>query len=218
MEIQDKITAQTKKRMAAIAKKVHPALAPILRAYGEGLKAVEALGKNRPNELVVEIGIRMFAKLRKVAQEYPEIPGSAMTLVYSDLSCPEKEVDAEKAMLEFFHFQRHRRPLSADLKASTMDGEALKRLGRTFGDYGMALSGDGPIKPGKGNQDHADIFIFGLEMGLEKLTADELAEFFNENCWCGNPDHDAAALKKHRKRIQESLYTGVKPAAIVHAE
>jgi hypothetical protein len=56
----------------------------------------------------------------------------------------------------------------------------------------------------KGNSDHCEILELGLNLGLNALTAEELADCFEEVCPCGEP-HDADALKKLRARVCKRL-------------
>jgi hypothetical protein len=44
----------------------------------------------------------------------------------------------------------------------------------------------------------------GLNLGLDSLTDEELADCFDEMCPCGK-DHDADALKKQRTRVRKQL-------------
>lgn len=204
MELLKRIKAGAEKKRAAIAEKVHPALPPMLRGYGEALNAVKAMGKNPPNELVMEIEARMVRELRKLAQEYPEVPISALALIHPDLPDPEKAVDEGKAIPEVLHFNRHLKPLKTDLdSANRGDKQALKRVHRTLQDVVTLHCAQGPLKPTKADLDHTNIFMFGWGMGLEKLTYEELAEFFDQNCWCGKC-HDADALRKQARRIFKS--------------
>ena len=179
----------------------------MLRAYGEGLTAVKALGENPSAELVRKIEARMLSKLRKVAHEYPDCPVSPTALIHPDLLESEKRIDQAKAQAETFHFIRHLKPLSADLEAvNTGNRKARARVYRTAQDLLALNFGQGPLKPPKANLDHADIFTFGWGMGLENLTWEELTVFFDENCWCGEP-HDPNALRRQAMRFAVHFLT-----------
>jgi hypothetical protein len=67
-------------------------------------------------------------------------------------------------------------------------------------DRELVRYGDG-LPPFKGNIDHRILMRRGLAYGLEKATAEELAEFFDLYCPCGKDGHDASDLGKLRKRL-----------------
>jgi hypothetical protein len=52
---------------------------------------------------------------------------------------------------------------------------------------------------------HFDLMAFGLDFGLDKLTADELVNCFDALCTCGMEQHDPENLTKLRKRIYKTL-------------
>jgi hypothetical protein len=114
--------------------------------------------------------------------------------------------DGEKALTELLHLQRHGTSRGADEKvARDGDTKAMKRLYRTRQDLLAIQFKQGPLRPPKISIDHLYMFAFGLCLGLEELTAEELAEFFDMHCWCGGKVHDPDALKKQRQRIKKIL-------------
>jgi hypothetical protein len=202
VDLLGQMAAQTKKRRESIQRKVHPALPLILRHYREALEAVNALGSNAPQELLDEIGSRNVAELRKSLTPWKELPTSLLDTLYLHLPEP---VTTPKALAAFLHFQRHGRSLMHDLElANRKDYEAWKRLIRTDEDLAIIICGTGRVKPSKMDQNHADVMLHGIGLGLEHLTSEELADFMNEHCWCGK-EHDADALKKQRGRIMQKL-------------
>lgn len=52
----------------------------------------------------------------------------------------------------------------------------------------------------KTDMDHFTLITGGLDLGLEKLTGEELADFFDEFCPCGK-EHTVESLTKLRARI-----------------
>jgi hypothetical protein len=56
----------------------------------------------------------------------------------------------------------------------------------------------------KTNLDHFDLVAAGLELGIESLTPNELAECFDKLCPCGGP-HFPENLSKLRKRIMKAF-------------
>ena len=104
-------------------------------------------------------------------------------------------------MREFLHFNRHGKSLAPDLcLARAKNSDAWDRLIRTEQDYATVYCATGRVRSSKVDPTHADVFFCGIGLGLEKLTEEELAEFFDEYCWCGNL-HDGKALKKQKKRL-----------------
>lgn len=179
-----------------IGRKVHPSLPIFLHQYREAISAGSALGTNPPPELVEEIGLRCRAQLTQALSEYPTIPFSLIDLVYALEPCSEQQ-----GFFQFLHFHRHGRPLKPDLRlAGSGELDAWERLIRTEHDFGMLFCGAGPVKPSKAASTHADIFLFGIGLGLEMLTKEELADFFDNHCCCGEA-HDGDALKKQYTRM-----------------
>ncbi len=56
----------------------------------------------------------------------------------------------------------------------------------------------------KHDLDHGALIEIGLPLGLDKLTAEELADCFDKVCFCGQ-EHSADALKKQRKRLIKAI-------------
>ena len=52
---------------------------------------------------------------------------------------------------------------------------------------------------------HFVLMALGLDFGLDKLTANELADCFDALCTCGDPSHDPENVRKLRTRILQSL-------------
>lgn len=183
-----------KDRIQAIGEKIHPALPVILDCYSEALKAVASLGKNPPREIVLQVQARLRANLEQKLCPWPELPGSVLNILYDF-----EQLTAEKALRAFLHFNRHGKSLTTDHALATREYEAHKRIIRTEEDFATLRHSKGPISPSKFDAIHSDIFACGLGMGLEKLTPEELADFFEMHCWCGE-EHDPDSLKKQRAR------------------
>lgn len=189
-----------------LSEKIYPVLPAFLKAYGEAIKGWRALSPNPPAELLAKIETRLKDELEQVAREYPRVPVPVLlATVLRDLLPEEQEIDEGKGLNDTLHFYRHLRPLATDIEAvNNGDKEARKRVYRTARDLLALQFGQGPLAKTKANLDHLNIFEFGLGLGLERLTADELAEFFDAVCWCGQ-EHDADGLKKQRQRIIKIL-------------
>ena len=68
----------------------------------------------------------------------------------------------------------------------------------------MLRSGQGPIKPFKGDADHWDFLAIGWGLGLEKLSPEELADFADWYCLCGEGSHSPDNLKQQRLRFKRA--------------
>ena len=106
-------------------------------------------------------------------------------------------------MMEFLAEHRCGRPLYqlvAEDRAGVKDSS--EKMQRIMQDAHKLRYGE-PIKPTKGKVDHRVIFDFGMRRGLEKLTAEELAYFFDEFCPFCLDKHDPDALRRQRKAFEE---------------
>lgn len=57
----------------------------------------------------------------------------------------------------------------------------------------------------KFDREHWDLIMMGLDFGIEKLTADELADFADAECPCGSHEHSPENLRKLRDRMLAAL-------------
>jgi hypothetical protein len=53
----------------------------------------------------------------------------------------------------------------------------------------------------KYDREHRNLIMMGLDFGIENLTAEELADFANDECPCGSRDHAPENLRKLRSRV-----------------
>jgi hypothetical protein len=202
VDIADKIRKQAERRKGEIARKIHPVLPIILRHYKDTLDAAKALPDRPPAELVDTITARFVKKLKLALRKYPTLPPQLGDFVYT---CgPSNE---QIGMLEFLHFNRHGKPLAPDLYlARTRKPDAWKRVILTEQDYATVVCAAGRVKASKADPTHADVFLFGIGLGLEELTEEELADFFDNYCWRGSA-HDGKALKKQQKRTIQNFFS-----------
>jgi hypothetical protein len=91
------------------------------------------------------------------------------------------------------------------------DGEASRRFQRTFADYEAIRCDKQKPKPFKGKIDHSNMFQFGLGLGLENLTAEELAIFFDRFCPSCRDAHNKDALRRQRTEFLEALASAKQP-------
>lgn len=112
-----------------------------------------------------------------------------------------------KGLFEWLHWERHHESLENATEADNRgDLSAWDRIARTARDWRTIVFKKGTIKPFQGGAYHQDIFQFGLSFasGIENMTAEELAYFFDEACPC-QKIHDARALKKQFARLVKDL-------------
>lgn len=72
------------------------------------------------------------------------------------------------------------------------------------------LSGKrGGLKWVEGNLEHSNVFETLWGFGVELLTQEELADFFDKYCPCGIDPHDPDGLKKQRARFKRILQKAI---------
>lgn len=210
--------------------KLHPAFIEIAGAYKEfslefaailkqAKREERALGRNMTLADKQRIAKRIVSQkdelLRRVEKEIIDIdqhhrPLQESSLCYpylTDLAQPHSSERESRLFVQWLHGERHHESLEkAEEADSHGDLEAYDRLARTGRDARTILHKKGAIKPFQGGIYHRDIFNFGLSFasGLEKLTGEELAEFFDRVCPCGK-DHDSRALQKQLARLLKEL-------------
>jgi hypothetical protein len=104
------------------------------------------------------------------------------------------------------HFVRYGIPLRADLKKREHgDWKATKRVLRTEWKYEELRCHQKTFSGKfKCDFDHWQMFVVLWSLGIEELTPEELADFFDWFCYCGE-EHSAEGLKKQRGRLQKLL-------------
>ena len=128
----------------------------------------------------------------------PELKSPTNRLLYS------WSPDSRLNDLEHLHWRRHQEPLHQALaRAQADDLDALGRVNRTNSDY-LAWRRLQPVKPFKIDPNHWTLFEIGFDLGLNKLSSEELADCFDAVCPCGRI-HDADALKKQRARFRTAI-------------
>jgi hypothetical protein len=112
-------------------------------------------------------------------------------------------------MMEFLAEHRYGRPLY-QLVGEDRAGvkESSEKLLRITADAHKLRYG-GPVKAPKGNVDHRIIFDLGMGRGLEKFTAEELVEFFDEFCPFCPGRHDPDALRRQRVNFEKQKRAAV---------
>jgi hypothetical protein len=192
----------------AIEQKVHPALLDMAEAFKECIQGLHALGPAAPKELITEIKARFDKELAEIQRRFPELGQNSESsfpceTIYQSALENENEV---VIVAEQLHWERFKIPLREDVKKmEARDGEASRRVLRTASDYeGLRCENQRP-KPFKGNVNHSQILGFGIGLGLENLTAAELAIFFDRFCPGCRDAHNAVALRRQRAEFLRAI-------------
>lgn len=187
-------------------KKVHPAFPEIALAYCEAHLALQRLGPGPSSQARQKIRDRVTTKRLELLNRYPDLrPGSpwAHVTAVSGSVLPKKR--SLGRIWEWYYWRRYREPLWLALQNEKAgDVRAHERLMRVRDEIWRLLYRRGPVLPFKGNPDHCELLEIGLHLGLNKVTAEELADCFDEVCPCGGV-HDPDALKKQRVRVRKQL-------------
>lgn len=191
----------------AITAKVNPALPEMAWLFKECTEAAEPLYKFRSRELLAPIEAKMEKGLAEIHRRFSgPVQPPKNTFPCEVIFPPESKESEGLAMAAFLHWERHKIPLARDVKRmEEKDGEAVRRVLRTVGDYEAIRCDRKRPKPFKGKIDHSNIFGFGLGLGLEKLTAEELAVFFDRFCPSCRDAHNPDALRRQRAEFLKAL-------------
>lgn len=209
----ERVKELTDKRHESIVSKCHPAIFEFAQLLKESIEASKSLGPNPPHELVAEIEARTERGLAEIKRKYsgPVQPAPntfAAQIIFSDEALTSNS-DA-LGIAEAIHFARHKTPAKVDAKKRAQrNWDASRRILRTTSELEQLRCGKGPLPPFKGHLDHGSMFTILWNFGIEKLTAEELADFFDTYCPCGLQEHDPDALKKHRARFKRILKIAV---------
>ena len=205
--ILERIEAAAKKRREGIKRKLDPALFKMLESYKELIEALKLLGPNPPKELAEEKWRRFEWKTTQIFVQHPgcvQPPENYFPVQTMFSDAARESVSDTQGVVEWIHWRRHGTTLEDDVKKMRVDYEASLRVQRTYSDV-EALRFGHAIEPFKGKQEHADIFDFGIGLGLELLTPTELSDLFAEYCPCGCDDHSPDTLSHFRERFLERL-------------
>jgi len=173
-------------------------------------RALAAAQKHpQPDQRVGEVRrvlILSSQKRHEVLTNHPDnSPGTPWHQVTATGYRPASPQEKLEQVLDWFFFKRNRTPRwLASEKEKEGNLRAHKQLVRAEDEFWCLLNGHGPVPPFKVDQPHTDLLELGLHLGLKVLTAEELADCFDEVCPCGEI-HDADALKKQRGRVLKDL-------------
>jgi hypothetical protein len=193
--------------------KIHPLFLESVGVYSKAVKALLELGPQPPREKIAQIESRYCEEIKTVRMRYADAHytptvGDPLDTIWVDaepFSWHASEHDMNQGLLECLHWMRFREPFSIALhKEQAGDMVALRRIQRAIEDHERLRFGKGPIKAPKTDLDHDALFVIGLDLGLNELTDEELADCFDAVCPCGK-SHDADALDKQRDRKKKEL-------------
>lgn len=201
--------ARVHKRWDSVESKCHAAIFELAIVYKESAEARKSLGPNPPAALIEEIERRYEARLTEIFLRHsgpvpPEPDRFAAQTVFSEISL--NSLSDDNGSIELQHWDRHKIPLRFDVeKMADKNWDASRRVQRTIADLEQLRCGKGPILPFKFQIEHADIFLTLWGLGIEKLSPEEMADFFDRFCPCGCDGHDPSALKNQRRRFRKIL-------------
>jgi hypothetical protein len=193
-------------RQKSWKEKVHPAFLEILLVYRDSQENLPGSGPNQLTQNAQKLRARVLQTREDILKRYPELqPGSPSNHITVASARFTSQRDNLMGILEWLCWRRYKQPLSA-LAAEEKAGnlEAHKKVHRLKDDLWRLLHKRGLIEPFKGNSRHSELMELGLNLGLDTLTDEELADCFDEFCKCGK-DHDPDALKKQRARVRKQL-------------
>jgi hypothetical protein len=191
-------------------KKVHPAfleIAAMSRALATAQKQPQR--ETRVGE-VRKVLLLSSEKRAEMLTRHPDNPpGSPWQQVTATGYLPPSPQEKREQVLDWFFFKRNRTPRWLALeKEKEGEVKAHKQLVRAEDEFWRLANGHGPVTSFKVDQPHTDLLELGMHLGLKLLTAEELADCFEEVCPCGKR-HDADALKKQRARVLKDLETAL---------
>jgi hypothetical protein len=156
-----------------------------------------------------EEGLNAFYALSISAKEGRPVKIGDFDVSYEDVAARIPASIWLLEMMEFIAEQRYGRPLYQLVEEDRRHTkESSGKVLRIMQDAHKLRYGEG-VQPPKGKMDHRIIFGFAIGRGLEKLTAEELAAFFDEFCPFCQGEHDPDALRRQREnfinQIQKAL-------------
>jgi hypothetical protein len=199
-------SVKERERQKSWKDKVHPAFLEILLLYGDSQENLPGSGPSQLNQNGHKPRARVLQTRGDLLKRYPELqPGSPSNHITAASARFSSGRDNLLGILEWLCWRRYGQSLTtlvAEEKAENL--EAHNKVSRLRDDLWHLMHGQGSIEPFKGNSRHSEIMELGLNLGLDALTDEELADCFDEFCKCGK-DHDPDALKKQRARVRKQL-------------
>lgn len=208
-------------RWISIQQKCHPVVFDMSQLWKESIEDLKKASDNPSKEAVEALEARFLERAREINNRYPDLKELkadefCAQNIFSEPMLTSKSTS--QGITEWLHFERHRIPMKRDMELMKAgDWDASQRVQRTIRDIEQIRCGKGPIRPFQGNLEHSNIFETMWGLGVEKLTQEELADFFDRYCPCGEA-HDPGALKKHRERFRKALEGAIVAGSGNHRE
>jgi hypothetical protein len=184
--------------------KIHPAFIEIAQLRRALVEAQKQPVSKRAD--AVDQVLRQTAEKRdQLLEHYPDLsPRPSWSHVagsgYQHSSAGEKV----NHVFEYHFFKRFRVPLRLALQRENMgDLNAHNQIVRARDEFWKLAHGY-RVPRYKVSEIHSDLIELGLNLGLNRLTFEELAECFDDMCPCGR-EHAADALKRQFKRVEQQL-------------
>lgn len=200
-------------RWKSIHKKCHPAIFPLAQLWKDAIEALKRAGPAPAKEALAEIDATVEKRSLEIHAQFsgsvPPPPNTfAAQIIFSEQAL--KSESSNQGVVESIYFERHKIPMKQDsVQMAAGDWGASRRVQRTFGDVEQLRCQKGPIRRFKGNLEHSNMFETLWGFGIELLTQEELADFFDKYCPCGIDAHDPDALIKQRARFKRILQRAI---------
>jgi hypothetical protein len=194
--------------------KVHPFFIHCALAKRQAIRALNALGPNPPvnktDKILAQLNRQLRRTQKKHGKDLPTNSTDPLDIIFvAPGYAPGSPAEHDQNFLELIYFERYREPLWIACQKSESGGlealEALRRISRISEEYQRHRFNLGGLKPPKGDLEHFQMFEIGFDLGLNELSAEQLADCFDELCPCGNEIHDPDSLKKQRQRFRNLL-------------
>jgi hypothetical protein len=142
-------------------------------------------------------------KLVGINKRFTPIPYNPVAYGYFTL---DPSTSDSQGLREYIHFHRHGESLEVtEAKDAGEDIKAWDKIARTEKDLRILAFGKGPIAPFKEDTIQRQLLQLVICYERERLTAEELAECFDNYCACGRENHEADSLRKMRDRFEAEL-------------
>src|SRR5581483_2274600 len=196
-------------RRNSISLKCHPAMFDLAQLWRDSIEAFMKLGPNPSKKAIAEIESRFDAKLEEIRRQHsgavPPDPNRFAAQIIFSKAAIESESDA-LGVAEQLHWQRHRVAMRHDVaRLAAPDWDVSCRVQCTVSDLEQLRCGQGPIQAPKVDLEHGSLFEVLWGFGIERLTSEELAVFFDDACTCGCEAHDPEMLSRQRLRFRRAL-------------
>jgi hypothetical protein len=194
-----------RKRHKSWEEKVHPAFLEIAKFWSYSQRSLLSSKGNGATKKAQQLRTEVVRLRDDLLKRYPELRLESPSNHVQPSTGILSERQAAFAFLQWLCWRRTGQSLPvllAEEKAGSR--EAHDKVQRVRDDFFLAVNAREPLEPFKGNSDHCELLELGLNLGLNTLSAENLADCFDEICPCGK-SHDADALKHLRALVVKRL-------------